>query len=468
MLLDRIDAPLPVDRLCELVEMGIGAPHDWHNDPFLAVLSLLASSGHSKGQACIEYCRQISSKPYHLWDRRRLRAIEMHAAKWQAARTFIVEGKVPTGLEIVVEYAKEEPVKRKYQPSPATLAMRRLYVGNPRALEWDGKYDDAYLAERCKATLPLLRDREKCILSTNSGYGRFYEANLAPLIMDWMEGRKEGLEAAWGGPLPDATARTGGDYTQAAMVTSLLDSMTGDSALKAKMLLVRTDRLRDHSHSLRYHDPELWLKELMGLDANPRIAAALLRGLSEAKRPATPEERKALPGLLSQPRMVMPAGQAFEEGEDFYIQLAKEEPDAFREALKAEHLSMPVVNAILVEKLYDDKALVLARIEYAMLNDYASSTGSQLTPERLAKMPPDVRARAEERMKQRGGAPSRRLNSTWLDILKHHFSDTPDELRLLEKLAADPALALQRPILETRIREILRAHPDWKQEQEAP
>lgn len=473
-LIAKIEAPTPVDRLCEFIEHGLQNNPGRGDTCLDAALWLLAASGHPKGLAYLQYVRDCDAKSFDPDDRFRVARLDDCIQAWETNNRFVRTGQFPKGQTVPEPFVMYRPGRQiAYKPSATTQAMRRAYEEDPQVLAWDGRLDETYLAERLPAVLPAMGDRTRFILGDPNVFGRFYEPVLVPLLLDWHEGRKQPLESLLGRPLIEAE-RVTARMKQEALIP-FVRMMTGDIALRIKKdLALNTKSLtNDYSVMLACHDPDKWIGYLLerGLEgsAAPRVRAGVaLRGLGGLERPFTNEERAHLSKLLTEPRLHLFQWGDWIRGEkDAALRpLAQREPQAFREALKAQHLGSAVMDAILVEKLYDNKQVVFDRIEYAMLHDRDRQIDT-MTPEqlkeRLAKLPPAARARVEARLKNRPSPPKRRnINTNWLDLVVKDLRDDPDGLAFLRRLAGKEEFASQKPMIEQNINKLLTVHPEWK------
>lgn len=453
-LLHRLDAPVPVDALCRLIEKGLGNRRGY-DDTLDTALSVLAGSGHPQGLAYIKRHRELAEKSRSKYDRSWCLLLRSFEGRWQAANEFITTGKVPEGRTIpVVSSGKLE--EKPYKPSVSTMAMRRQFEADPNCLKWNGKLDADRLAASFAEYAPLLRDKTKSIQTDYGCFGRWYEAILAPMMLAWLEGDVAALEDAFGGPVPapnqTPVTRTG----QVFFLGSLASTMTGQTALEVKKKVIEQDQIHSHASSLEHHDPSLWSGDALALASkNGLMVPTVLTSLGKAERELTPKELEALPGLLARPKLRFPDGS-----EEALAQLARKAPDAFKAALKQQHLSCGIVDAALRAKLTDDVPLILSRIEHGMYNDYAPDF-SRIPPERLAKLPAHIRERIEERMKSAPTAP-RRINTEWLAIIRTHLWHNPDALSSLKRLDADDRFDRGRGPIKECIAQMQAAHPEWK------
>ena len=406
-------------------------------------LRCLAASGHTRGRDLIRYHLSLAKKSHSDADRLWVLHLESYLGLWDVCRECITSGEAPT-TQVTLRTYDGKAYQRPYRPAQATLAMRRLYAADAASLDWDREIDGDYLQERFQACAPVLRDREKCIQTSHSSFGRFYESLLAPMVLDWLNGKGEALEKAFGGELPKSGYSRDSRRGRVAFVQKLCASMTGPPAAKAKLMLEAESGTT--GYGLLCCDPRDWLPDYLkqyGDDAGR--AATAITALGMLQRALTDDEADALPPMLSLPRL-----RFSYRAEEYALKpLAQKHPDAFVAALQSPHLSKEVVNTILAEKLSDDRQLILGRIEYGMLHQYDRAA---LSPEelakRIAKMPPHIRARAMSRM---GQPRRRRIDTKWLTIVQTHFAGDQG-VRFLQALAQKKDFASAKRQIESTIR----------------
>ena len=461
-LIREIEAPIPVDELCDLIELGM---KDFYGTRSQGVVSLLAQSGTAKARVYIERFRQLAAASASEDDARREKAMEGALATWELCRDYIRTGTVPEA-EVSVFSSDGREFKRHVETTPAMIGMRRAYQEDPGVLKATVQMDTPYLERRFRETFPLLRDASRSILSGYPEYGRFYESQLTPLITRWLKGERGDIEKAFGGELCHRRQR-GGRGAAMRLVRDLVSRMTGDEALAIKLELLSRGSEPDIAYCLGHHDTARWLPQLIAAPTNSsnrrNRAEVVIRTLAALDRPLSQDERTALRERLTVPLLRFGGLDPPRDGDDGWrvVDLARKEPDLFREALRAEHLSAPVVHAAIETELFDEPAEALPKIRYAMLNDYGNLQRRPVSPEELAKKLARLPAHVRARMKaaQARGVRRRINTGPWCKLLRRHFIDSDAGEKFLAGLLADPEFADGKREFEGE----LRAFKQWRE-----
>jgi HEAT repeat protein len=378
-VLPKVNAPFPVERLAVLIEKGMGPlnPEGAAN----TVLALLAQSGHDRALALIRHQRDLALKSSNPMDREWVNAMEEHLKTWETCRGFITTG---TGA----------------RPSPACQAMRRKYLEDNTALTWNSTLSVAYLSAALSGYGPRLSEQPAFIHTTLGSVGRFYEPVLASAVAKWVEGDGSELARFFGDnfPVPGAAKD---DAKQVALVAGLVSGMTGDEAFRAALRLLKNKACG--AGILLNFPPERWLPQLIDTAGlNPETGVVGLMAYSTIDRPLTSAEKEDLHKLLAIPRLSFPwlGSDGYWTEHVSVIKLAKIAPDVFRDVAKEEYLSMPVVDAIMREKLFDDRKQIYRLIERGMRWDWVRTT----------PLPPE-------------DEPPGNLKMAWLKLVAKHFAD---------------------------------------------
>jgi hypothetical protein len=378
-VLPKVDAPFPVERLAVLTEKGMG-PLNFRGAPN-TVLAILAQSGHDRARALIQHHRDLALRSSNPMDKEWVKAMEAHLKTWEASRAFITTG---TGA----------------CPGAACQAMRKRYLEDNTSLTWDSTLSAAYLSAALSGYGPRLSDQPAFIHTTPGAIGRFYEPVLAPAIAKWVEGDGSELRRFFGDNFPASVAGLD-DARQMAFVGGLVSGMTGDEAYRAVLRLLK-NRACGAGMLLNFA-PERWLPQLVEVaDLNPETGVVGLMAYASIDRPLTTAEKKDLHKLLAIPRLSFPwlGSDADWTEHASVIKLVNTAPDVFRDVVKEEYLSMPVVDAIMREKLFDDRKQIYRLIERGMRWDWVKTT----------PLPPE-------------DAPPGNLRLAWLKLVAKHFAD---------------------------------------------
>jgi hypothetical protein len=447
----KIDAPIPVERLCKLVDEGCCFPRGSivGQDVDAAVFRLLAASGHPKALIYLQRCQSLLKNcRTRFVTQEMLATMEQNLAYWKAANTY-----VRTGTS-----------EGDYQPVAATRATRAQYQQNPESWGAASPLDDRYLSERLAAVTAMLNNEDKRWFVNLDGIGLWYEALLLPRVQAWLDGDQKPLVAVLGDPAAALAAVGEQNPNPNACVRRLIGNWTDPAALPVFLKLMKADTANDVLPYLLPYKPEMWYAEYLKEHAKREkwSGLGLLPIMATFDRPYDDDEKAIMAKALCQPRIPMRPRESGEPA-DFgaaCATLARREPQLFRDALKTEHMSAPVINAILQEKLCDDTGLLLQKIQYAMAHDCERGVNA-ITPERLAQFPPEIAARVKAGIEQQMKRP-KTIEQDWIDLIQSQLKDHQPVLQFLRTFSDDPHFAKSKTQVDAAIASLLKLHPDWK------
>lgn len=432
--LNNVNAPLPVDRLGEIVESGVGMT-DNRGCKLETTLVLLAQSGHPKGLTYIRYVIDQAARSHADVDKKALPFLRDLTNRWMHANAYLERGVMPPeNVRVLRNVYDRRPVP--FEVGMALQTMRSCWKPDDA---WEqGKLfalTDKHLEAKLRVLLPRLLKPAECLTCEPRYFGRFHEKALAPLLLSWLSGDRQPLETLMGGRPVYFNIGRQDDQSARMAITELLMLMTGDVAFAAKKKMVQ-----DGGTSFVMFDcddPEKVLPVLSAIeptrDQRYPWAASVIWTMAKRDRPSSDGERKALARALRVPRMHF--GMYHWTDTNIVGQLAplaRRERDIFVQALEQPHVNRQVMALILSEKLSSDTNSLLAHIKYGMLH-YHDNSIDELTPEQFAKLPPFVRA-----MQETDRVGGRRINMEWLDLLPLVLPEKAAQQKFAEDLAADP------------------------------
>lgn len=428
-LLMDVNAPLPVDDLCEMVESGAG--RQW----IYTVLLVLAQSGQSKALAYLEYVRDQTARSPSGEDKHLLAFMDNLTNRWACARYYLEKGTVPTPVPAFYE-SRYDRRPEPFKPGLALETAHASWQASRKGTNDNFTMDDAYLEARLRVLLPRLNYSGACLLMDYSSFGRFHEKALAPLLMAWLSGDRTPLESVWGGRPVCFNIAPQSENTARSVVSQLTAKMTGDLAFAIKCKLALSNSLV--LYAFDFSAPEKALAFIVAMkpteDRQSTWAECLLWLLAKVNRPLSVDERKAMTIAVSIPKqqMLLYSNSTVTNEVDWIAPLARREAGVFAKAMDTPHLSMNVIRGIACNKLSADTNSLLTHIQYAMLHDNDKNI-EKLTPEQLAKVSPFIKAMYESSKMQ-----PRRVNVGWLPIIKLVLPDDAQYKAFLKGLAADP------------------------------
>jgi hypothetical protein len=410
-LIGKMDVPLPVNRLCDMIERG-WAPINQYGSSWWA-LGLLAASGHQRGLATLEFLLSKATTSCSPTDLKNVPKFQRLVAKWKTANAYVQSGKA----------------KDKKKIHPATKRMRQQFLADPKCIVWAKTIDDAYLSKRFKACASTWDTFAPFDLQT---FGRLYEDQLLDSLEKAVQGDGKDFKALFSGKLPWGRARSSNPKHQLRLtVDDIVGGMISDRALKIKLHLLKKEF--PTYRSLLNHAGDKWLAQVGATEKTGPAATALI-GYALLQRDLTDNEKKIAGILLTRKKLGMP-----EDHVALLCNLVKRIPKETAAALsrKPPHLSRPVLEAVVKEKLYASRDQVYRAVEAGIeLDDASTFKAREIPADKLAKLSPAIRARIEAAMKRAKNAPARK-NFKWIYLLAQVLPDD-ETITYLRTLSSKP------------------------------